>query len=253
MARLFDDGSSEYLEISQAVESSLPFAIICWFNTNDDIVAQNVFGMADKDVANEVRTLYITAANKIAAYSESAANGASQALTTATWSVNTWHHTCGIWSGIADRRVFLDGANKATNSSSVTVINLDTTAIGRLPGSTPTLYWSGLMAEVAIYDLSAWPGASDSARADNFEKILPSLAAGYSPLFYPLGLVAYWPLIQGNDDDRVGGYNMSPINTPSIGDHPRIIYPVTPQLGFLKTAVAAGGTMTLNTGFWGGV
>ncbi|KKK90371.1 hypothetical protein LCGC14_2723700, partial [marine sediment metagenome] len=71
---------------------------------------------------------------------------------------------------------------------------------------------------------------------------------------------AYWPLIResvgdgtGDGLDIVGGNNLTATNTPVDGDHPRIIYPVTPQLGYTIPAVAAGGIMTLNTGFWGGV
>ena len=81
---------------------------------------------------------------------------------------------------------------------------------------------SGMIAEVAIYDLSVWPGATASDKADNFEKILPSLIR-YTPGAYPLGRVAYWDLIR-DINDRVGGFNLTATGTV-VAAHPNIVQP----------------------------
>ena len=80
-----------------------------------------------------------------------------------------------------------------------------------------------MIAEVAIYDLSVWPGATDSDKADNFEKILPSLADNFTPENYPLGLVAYWDLIRGLNP-KFGDHTLTATGT-TVSSHLRIISP----------------------------
>jgi hypothetical protein len=129
--------------------------------------------------------------------------------------------------------------------------NHDSTAIGRFNDSTPGGYFNGTVAEAAYWDLSSWPGATASDKADTFEaQALLSLAAGYSPLFFRLGLVAYWPLggiyndgnaanAANSDYDIVGGFHMDPQNTPSVADHPPMIYPPSAlHMPFVAAAVS---------------
>lgn len=223
MARLFDDGATEYLEIEQAALAGAPLAITCLFNTNDMDNSQALVFILDKDVDNHWLGLFITANNdRLNADSQSEIGGV-RATTTSSYLVNTWHHGCGIWATVTDRRAFLDGGSKGTDVNSITPANLDRTSIGRLGRATPAVYMSGMIAEVAIWDLSSWPGATDSDKADAFEKILPSLAKLYTPKHYPLGLVAYWPLIRGLND-KFGGYNLTASGTV-VAAHPNIIQP----------------------------
>lgn len=224
MSRLFDDAQNEYLGIAQALAAP-PFAIVCRFNTDDDTGAAYAVGISDTGSNDNYHGLCIhQTSNTIYAQSEGGASWGA-AITSTTWSLNTWHHACAIFASSTDRRALLDGGGKGTNATAVTPAGLDTTTIGILKRLAVGMPLSGMIAEVAIYDLSEWPGATASDKADNFEKILPSLAAGYSPACYPLGLVAHYRLIRDEDTDIVGGFNMTPYNTPSIGSHPRVIYP----------------------------
>lgn len=196
MSRLFDDGSSEYLERDQAVIGTPPFAMVCLFNTNDMDVTQILMSITDKDVDNQFFILQLSdVTNTILAGTQDALGG-YWAYSTSNYSAGIWQHACGIWAATDDRRALLEGVNKGIETSFAAPLNLDRTSIGRLGRATPNEYMSGMIAEAAIYDLSQWPGATDSDKADNFEKILPSLAKGFSPLFFPLGLKAYWPLIR---------------------------------------------------------
>ena len=125
--------------------------------------------------------------------------GAS-AVSTSGRSTGTWHHACGIFASATDRRAFIDGGSKGTNTDDYAPAGVNVTNIGcqyRFSAEPPRMsFVSGKIAEAAIYDLSNWPGATASDKADAFEKILPSLAKGFTPLHFPLGLVAYWPLIR---------------------------------------------------------
>lgn len=235
MARLFDDVQTEYLEINQAVVSGTPFATVFLFNTNDDSGYQTPFFLGDKDVDAEFFEVILNKDDhKIWAITQQA--GGVWAITSTNWSLNTWHHACAIFASSTDRRVLIDGGGKGTNATDKTPAGLDRTSIGRRGRLSATHYVSGLIAEAAIWDLSDWPGATASDKADNFEKIIGSLAKGFSPLFFSLGLKAYWPLMRDEDIDVVGGYNLTPFNTPSIGSHPPIIYPTGPQFSRITRA-----------------
>lgn len=223
MARLFDDASTEYLEIDQAVLAGVPLAMACFFNTDDLENSQCLISILDKDVDNQFFALQITASDDRVRATTQDAFGGYSAVTTGDQSANTWHHACGLFVATDDRRVFFDGGSKGTNSGDATPLNLDRTSIGRLGRATPALYMSGMIAEVAIWDLSDWPGATASDKADVFERIVPSLAKGLTPNAYPSGLVPYWDLIRSLND-RVGGYNLTASGTV-VSAHPRIIQP----------------------------
>lgn len=220
MARLFDDAQSEYLRINQ-VMSSVPFAVVAWYNIDDTDTGRTIVQICDLGVGDHRHQLYIGTGDKITAYSTDGANGVAESSIGVA--LATWQHAAGLFVGSTDRRVFLNGANKGTNATDVTPANLNRTSIGRAGDSSPSAYFSGLLAEVAIYDLSEWPGSTDTDRADNFEKILPSLAKGFSPLCYPLGLVAYWPLIR-DLNNKVSDYAMVAFG-PVVAPHPRVILP----------------------------
>jgi len=231
MARLFDDAASDYLRIEQAVLSAAPFAVACWCNIDDDTANSQLLFMGDKDVTNDYFSLGARRAalnNTIYANSWQSGEGGIGGLaeTSTSYTTNTWHHACGIWASSTDRRALIDGGSKGTNATDVTPINLDRTSIGIMDDSTPSTPASGHIAEMAIWDLSDWPGATGGDKADAFEIVLPSLADGFSPLCFPLGLVAYWPLIR-TLNDKVGGYNLTASGT-TVSAHPRIILPHNP-------------------------
>lgn len=227
MARAFADASSQYLSLGSSPVSDVPFALAIWFYhteaENDDF-----FGVGADFV--DYHEIYITSAHIVSVRSDDGTIG--NATSTAGGAINTWHHACGLFVSDTDRRAFLDGGNKGTDATNVNPENLAHTAIGGRADSAITGVYSGYAAEAAIWDLSAWPGATASDKADEFERVaVPALAQGFSPLFFQLGLVAYWPLIRDEDQDRVGGYDLTPSNNPTVVAHPPVIYPVSPNIG----------------------
>ncbi|MHC4156685.1 MAG: LamG-like jellyroll fold domain-containing protein [Planctomycetota bacterium] len=127
-------------------------------------------------------------------------------------SADTFQHALAVWADVDDRRIYLNGGNKGTNPDTSEPISLDRTGLGVLYRSTPDNYLSGLLAEMAVWNVPL----SDAEAA--------ALAKGFSPLLIrPGNLVAYWPLIRGLND-RVGGYNLTASGT-IVSPHPRVIYP----------------------------
>jgi len=225
MARLFDDASTEYLEIDQAVLSSPPLAMACWFRPDVITAFFSMIAIVDKDVDNQRYALGVSTGGveKGVIAQAQDAGGANHAETSADFVANVWQHGCAVFASTTDRRAFIDGGSKGTDATERTPINLDRTSVGRVGRATPDGYMTGDLAEAAVWDLSGWPGATDVDKANNFEKIIPSLAKGATPDTYPLGLVAYWDLVRGLND-KVGGYNLT-ANGTTVSAHPRIIQP----------------------------
>ncbi len=226
MARLFDDIQEEYLGLNQAVFTSLPSAMVARFNSNDIEQGGSLFCMGASDSDEHYQRIVIRSSaggNTVLAQSH-AVGVSSSAETTVGYTVNTWQHACGIFASPTDRRILLDGGSKGTATLEVTPTGLDLSSIGVLNALVPRNYMSGMIAEVAIYDLSAYPGATDSDKADYFEaNILPHLAAGEPPGDYTTGLVAYWPL-RDDDLDYADDFDLTPINTPSWAEHPTVLH-----------------------------
>lgn len=232
MARTFDDASSQYLQYSGAIVSSYPVTMALWFYSNDASVYQMAFSQClSTDDGSEMTLEVRNSGNGQTIAAKSGVVGfGGRAISTTSWSTNTWHHHCGVFSGEDARAVYLDGGSKGTDSTSGGgTPSLNRTTIGGKVDLTPTLYFSGSLAEVAMWNVAL----TDAEAA--------ILALGYSPLMVrPASLVAYWPLIGrlSPEIDTVGGFDMTLNNSPTTAAHPRVIYPAPPILGGDLTAAA---------------
>ncbi len=228
MARLFDDGSSEYLEIDQAVVTAVPFSFVAWFNSNDAAAYQSLVMVCDKSRTNHSHALELRGGDGGDPVRASSYDGGYDfADTSSGYSINTWHHAAGVWAATNDRAVYIDGGSKGTDSDNAAPSGIDRTSIGRFGDDSPGTYMSGRIAEAAIWNVAL----TDA-------EVL-SLAKGFSPLFvHPQNLVAYWPLIR-DLNDRVGGYTMVASGTTVSAHVPKIINPAPPFIPF-PSAVAPG-------------
>ena len=231
MARLFDDGASQYLTHAAAVVTANPWTIAGWFRSNDATTAQTIIslGVSGSDTDRIQLQMEGTVAGDILRLSVNAANPSSFADSTTGMTANKWHHGCGSDDGTT-LSCYIDGGSKGTASSDDDPSGLDVTYIGtrRLSGSLGG-YWSGDLAECAIWNVVL----SDAEVAE--------LATGVCPLFVrPDNLVAYWPVIgaQSPEPDWVGGYNMT-VSGATKSDHPRIIYPGRKKPNAVAPATAA--------------
>lgn len=253
MARLFDDGSTETLTVESPAITAYPLGMAGWANVNDDAVNHVLGWVGNKDEGDEWTSLFLTGGSKtVTAFSHGYGFGSEQANSSTSWSANNWIHCAGVWLGVAERHAYLDGGNKGSDTNAVdAMVNHDRTTIGWAGDNSPGGYVSGSLAEIGMWDLTDW-GVDAAAQEVAFEKAIVAMAKGYSPLFFPLGLVAYWPLVSGIND-RVGGFNMTANGTVKSA-HPRIIYPSkiwTPSGEAAVPPVGNAGIMTTNAGFWG--
>ena len=159
MCCLFDNANTDWLYVLQDVIASFPFAVVCWGNPDQIGITHNLMTIGDKDNDTNYHRLVIASSNLIYMNSNSSTAGGT-AITSTSVSINTWHHFAGIVASATDRRVFLDGGGKGTQASAVTPLALDRTTIGVLGRQSLTQYFSGMIAEMAVWDLTNWPGAT---------------------------------------------------------------------------------------------
>lgn len=244
MARQFD-GDDQWLGVTGTPVSGEPFAFAASFYATSDQY-RTILSIGDS-AGTYYFALRLQAADPAGVVAAMVYDGSTKdATSTANYALNTLNYGCAIYAATNDRRAFLNGGNKGTNAEARNAVTMNRTTIGVSADSTPLGYFSGYIAEAGVWDLTNWPGATASDKADEFERVaVPALAAGYSPLFFMLGLNAYWSEIR-SDQDRVGGYDMTAYNAPTIAAHPPVIYPAMP---FIITAPAAApaGRTTYNT------
>ncbi|KKM82271.1 hypothetical protein LCGC14_1321200, partial [marine sediment metagenome] len=239
MASLFNDTLSEYLEVNSSPLTAYPFSISCWFNTDAPTQGQSPLFIGDRFV--EARRAYLSVrTNSVLRYTLNGPGGSTNPETVNTVSANTWHHAFGASASASDHKVILDGdtGNKGTDATDVGsgVADWDRTSIGRLGDSTPSFYFSGKIAECAIWNV---------ALTDEEAAIL---SKGFSPLLVrPQNLVAYWPLFRGEDadalNDRVGGLVLAATGVIDAVAHPDAMFRPAHQI--IGRAAAVGGVTVL--------
>jgi len=226
MSRSFDDSQREYLQWTGAGPpvADYPFTLACWgktdFSGGDQCLVWLGAMNSNVNILGYIGfTVAVGGNNPVEATSM---YGVTTGRASANdYSLNTWHHVCGVFSAADSRKVILDGSTSGTDATSVPADNVGGVAIGATSGLSHAAYTSGAVAEAAVWDAAL----SDAEVA--------ALAAGYSPLLIrPQNLVAYWPLgglFGPRDHDLIGGRDLIAYNTPSWTDHRPLIYPGRPR------------------------
>ncbi len=231
MARLFDDATPDFLETDTASVTDVPVTMGCWAYLDAD-VRVCLMGLFDKDVTNQQLRIEIRgdeASNVVQAVSVNAGGTASAKEVGGGVTLNTFTHVLGVFAADNDRRIYRDGVQEDTSSSTVDVINLDRTSIGHTGDSTPAIPMSGRIAEAAMWNVALTTPQ------------IVQLANGVSPLLVaPENLVSYWPLIgrHSPEIDIVGGVDLT-ITTAVVAEHTRMLYPAI--RGVIASVAAAVG------------
>ncbi len=221
MSRSFDGVADMALRVGSAPLTAPPFTIAAWFyktvlNTAGAICVLWLGGDDHSD-------LRVASNNRVNARIEAGGVGFS-ADTSEIITVNTWHHGCGVYKATDDRTSYLDGTDPGTSTDTSVPATPDEFEIG-IRGT--AVNWEGWIGEVGLWNVALI--ATEVA----------SLASGYSPLFIrPWALVGYWPLVRDEDQDLVGGFNLTATNGPGIAEHPPVIYPAPPSFISIPAIIA---------------
>ena len=228
MARSFDAAQNEYLS-GPAPLATMPLAMACWFRSPDVANYQVLMAISNPQDHKSLELMAAGGASgdPLWAVTRTSPPVSRYAATTAGYGANTWHHAAAVFLAANDLRVYIDGGSRGTSADAVEPSGITTAYVGKVRYSnTDWFHLSGQIAEAAMWDLTDWD-------SDALEAAIASMAAGFCPLFFPLGLAAYWPLggIHGpTDEDRFGDHDLVAYNTPSWAEHSAMIYRSRPAM-----------------------
>lgn len=228
MAYLFDDASSQYLTGNFTMGVGRPITISAWVYVDALTADMTAVSIGDTSSAQNFWQLLIRS-NGTGRFRAASSSGVQAATTTATASLNTWHSLIGVEVSNNNRYVWLDGSSgQNTNLVNVAPSPTDTRIGARADDGTNPDYFSGRVAEVAVWNGLLTPDA------------VQSLAAGADPTQIQPGiLVEYWPLIRSARG--IYGNTLTPTNSPTIAVHsPKIFY----SFGEYKIFAPPSGTAT---------
>ena len=150
---LMEETSDQGFLTTNTPVTAPPFSLTGWFNSNQDAF-QTVISIADSAQAFHRFMLQIeNAANGTQIRARTEAGAGAHAESTTTWTVNTWHHACAVFAATNDRRAFLDGGGKGTDTTTVTPTSIDRIGIGQQADLTlGSDEMSGRLADARIYN-----------------------------------------------------------------------------------------------------
>lgn len=188
MARAFLGSSSQFIEYAGAVVNAVPITLAAWVRCRDVDTSQDVIFVGDNTSSNNQFRLNLggaTAGDPVRAVTTNSGGTVSLAVSSTGYSNNVWCHACAVFAANNDRRAFINGGSKGTNTTAGTPTagSINRTAIGRASPLTPSAYLTGDIAEAAIW----------SAALTDTE--VAALASGVLPWrIRPAALLAYLPL-----------------------------------------------------------
>jgi len=203
------NGTNQRLTPSSAPVTGPPFTMACWFNTDNVTALRALLTLTVSTSNNQYETLYL--AGNVANDPLRILSNANNIIVTTTAGVTQgqWHHGCFVASATNSRKVFLDGGNSASSSSSYTPVGINTFDIGCFKNLS-TEFFDGRMAEVGIWNV----GLADDE--------VTSLAKGMTcDKVRPQSLVFYAPLVRDLIDAK-GGLTITNNNTATVANHPRV-------------------------------
>ncbi len=212
MSRFFDSsGTDEFLEKDSAIVTAPPFSISAWIRPNSFTSSAAFVQLANKSTSDDRFRMYISSSSQ--KYTFAVDDNGSQAFAevNVVLSTGVWVHAAAVEVADNDHRAYLNGTLK-TATLQKNPAGVDRTSIGRAGDSSPTNFFDGDIAHVAIWNVAL---SSDE---------IDSLVVGVSPLKIRRdSLVAYYPVGgQSPELDVVGGNDLTVNGTPLQSDEPPI-------------------------------
>lgn len=222
--------AANYLQRLSAVYDTYPFIISVWVN-QPTITAAYAVSIGQQATSDHVRgQMIVESANAFLALTRSTAS--VFAASTTTLATNTWSLGFGEFIATNSRAASVNGANRGTNTGSISPNASDSLFIGRRQGATD----SPFPAAAAIAEVSIWDGTgmSDANRASLHSKLYNGGAggAGGNPINinaevgqpWTAKLEAYYINSANAITDLSGnGHDLTMVGTlTNFGSHPNI-------------------------------
>lgn len=231
-------GTGQYYSGTQSFfTGTLPVTMACWYRV--DSVSSSMGLMSLRSAANGALRLGYRgdlANDPLYATVRTTGGMFANASVDSGVAANTWAHAAAVFASTTSRTAYTNGTAGTTNTTSRDAgTSINTVDVGNFGGGT---LLDGQVAEAAI-----WTVALTTAE-------IALLADGLSPLFVrPQSLAFYAPLFGragagGEEEDWVGGAPLTATGSPTVAEHPRIIYPRRRSMIFVPGA--GGGAPTLS-------
>ena len=204
--------------------SATPFTLACWALPNGALADQVLMSIGDtgSGAYHSIRTTQTIGNIILRTFGTSSQTSASGVNALA----GTWYHHGGVFTSDSSRLCYANGVAGTANTNSSTLTENRLT-VGVSGDSTPFGFTHWTVAECGAWDVALT--AEEMA----------VLAAGYSPRFVrPQNLLFYAPFVR-NQVELMDGTAFTG-TAPTVGEHPRIIYPVQRSL-WGAVPVAGGG------------
>lgn len=159
MARTWDADEANYLSRTDAVISGPPFTVSIRFIADDLVENYVLWAMGDNSNATNrfaVLLLGAAASGELGAFTKDSSGDGTAINIGVIPSIGTYQHALAVFAGVADRRIFTNGGNKATNTTSITPTGLDRTSIGvgLDNGDVAVQAHRGRICEVTVWDVA---------------------------------------------------------------------------------------------------
>lgn len=231
MARTFAAASAQALNATTSPIVTYPGTIAIWCRPTGAGSSQALFSLKDSGAADDRDEVALSrdmgAAGKFLLYLVDWYGVGAYAQVAVPYVLGQWHHVCAVLPSTASRSIFMDGGNKATNTTTVSGPGYDRIGVGHIPQTTH-FYANADLAEAAIWNIAL-------TDAD-----VAQLGLGLSPLLvHPEALVFYAPLLgtTSPEIEIMGRRELALVNAPAVAPHPRILQPAGP-LRLSRRAVA---------------
>jgi len=206
----FSFNGTSYIESTSTPVTTFPFTMACWFNPANDTAGGTLMSIG---TANGVdRFQMVNRGDLVGDFiAISSLVGAADGTATSTigYTANTWHHAAAVCTSITSRSIFLNGAGKATNTTSSNPAGINNILLGSRWSTSRGFFFNGRIAEAAIWN---------AALTD--DEVL-SLSKGFAPyLIRPSNLKFYNRCIR-TSQDLSQGRPLVGVNITNF-DHPRI-------------------------------
>jgi hypothetical protein len=157
MARRLRSADSQYMETVGAPVTAVPITLACGFIANNITASTILLNIGD---GNTSRLDLIAgggvAGDPIVAQTITAAGGASNAASTTGYRAGIWHYGHAVFAAANDRRAFLNGGGKGTQTTSRVLSTPDRVLIGSRYSGGGVLgsFHDGILAEAAIWNVA---------------------------------------------------------------------------------------------------
>jgi hypothetical protein len=179
------DGTDDSVQANNVI-TAYPFTFEAWVRPDVVNANQTLISINNNTSATIFYSLNITNSAKANIRIE---NGGTlvDVSSTASISANTWVHLAAVFASATDRKIYINGVQDGSNTSSINFNNTvnNQVLLGVIRTTIPTFYLNGKMSDVRI-----WNTARTTAQISaNYQKRLIGNESG---------LVGYWKLDKGS-------------------------------------------------------